>query len=204
YRNGNPVRLDEVAHVYDGVEQDKSASWYQGRKNISLSIQKQPGTNVVGVVDRIKELMPTFREALPPSISLDVRTDRSISIRESVRDVKLTLVLTFVLVVLVIFIFLRSVPATLIPTLSLPVSILATFAVMYLLNFSLDNLSLMALTLCVGFIVDDAVVMLENIVRRIEMGESVREAALSGSREIGFTIVSMTVSLVAVFIPVLF
>ena len=204
YRNGNPVRLDEVARVYDGVEQDKSASWYQGRKNISLSIQKQPGTNVVGVVDRIKELMPTFREALPPSISLDVRTDRSLSIRESVQDVKLTLLLTFGLVVLVIFIFLRNVPATLIPTLSLPVSIAATFAVMYQLNFSLDNLSLMALTLCVGFIVDDTIVMLENISRHMEMGKTPMRAALDGSKEVGFTILAMTVSLVAVFIPVLF
>jgi len=204
YRNGNPVRLDEVAKVYDGVEQDKSAAWYQGARNITLTILKQPGTNVVGVVDHIKELMPTFREALPPSISLDVRTDRSISIRESVRDVKLTLVLTFVLVVLVIFLFLRSVPATLIPTLSLPVSIAATFAVMYLLNFSLDNLSLMALTLCVGFIVDDTIVMLENISRHMEMGKTPMQAAFDGSQEVGFTILAMTVSLVAVFIPVLF
>ena len=204
YRNGNPVRLDDVANVYDGVEQDKSASWYQGIRNITLFILKQPGTNVVGVVDRIKELLPSFREALPPSVMLDVRTDRSASIRESVRDVKLTLLLTFVLVVLVIFIFLRSVSATLIPTLSLPVSIVATFAVMYLLNYSLDNLSLMALTLCVGFIVDDTIVMLENISRHMEMGKSAMRAAFDGSKEVGFTILAMTVSLVAVFIPVLF
>jgi HAE1 family hydrophobic/amphiphilic exporter-1 len=204
YRNGNPVRLDDVARVYDGVEQDKAASWYQGVRNITLLILKQPGTNVVGVVDKIKELLPTFREALPPSVSLEIRTDRSASIRDSVRDVKLTLLLTFCLVVLVIFVFLRSVSATLIPTLSLPVSIVATFAVMYLLNYSLDNLSLMALTLCVGFIVDDTIVMLENISRHMEMGKSTMRAAFDGSKEVAFTILAMTVSLVAVFIPVLF
>jgi hydrophobic/amphiphilic exporter-1 (mainly G- bacteria), HAE1 family len=204
YRNGNPVHLSDVANVYDGVEQDKSASWYQGVRNITLSILKQPGTNVVGVVDRIKELLPSFREALPQSVMLDVRTDRSVSIRESVRDVKMTLLLTFVLVVVVIFIFLRSVSATLIPTVSLPVSIVATFAVMYLFNYSLDNLSLMALTLCVGFIVDDTIVMLENISRHMEMGKSAMRAAFDGSKEVGFTILAMTVSLVAVFIPVLF
>ena len=144
YRNGNPVRLGEVARVYDGVEQDKAASWYQGSRNVTLAIMKQPGTNVVGVVDEIGKLLPTFRELLPPSVSLDVRTDRSISIRESVHDVKLTLWLTFGLVVVVIFIFLRNITATLIPSLTLPVTIVGTFAVMYLLNYSLDNLSLMA------------------------------------------------------------
>jgi len=204
YRNGNPVRLDEVARVYDGVEQDKTASWYQGTRNITLAILKQPGTNVVEVVDKIKALLPAFREALPPSITLDVRTDRSVSIRESVEDVKLTLLLTFVLVVFVIFIFLRSLAATLIPSVTLPVAIVATFAVMYLLDYSLDNLSLMALTLCVGFIVDDAIVMLENISRHMDMGKSAMRAAFDGSKEVGFTIVAMTVSLVAVFIPVLF
>jgi HAE1 family hydrophobic/amphiphilic exporter-1 len=204
YRNGNPVRLDEVARVYDGVEQDKTASWYQGTRNITLAILKQPGTNVVEVVDKIKALLPAFREALPPSITLDVRTDRSVSIRESVEDVKLTLLLTFVLVVFVIFIFLRSLAATLIPSVTLPVAIVATFAVMYLLDYSLDNLSLMALTLCVGFIVDDAIVMLENISRHMDMGKSPMRAAFDGSKEVGFTIIAMTVSLVAVFIPVLF
>jgi hydrophobic/amphiphilic exporter-1 (mainly G- bacteria), HAE1 family len=204
YRNGNPVRLDDVASVYDGVEQDKSASWYQGVRNIFLSVLKQPGTNVVGVVDRIRELLPSLSESLPPSVILEVRTDRSASIRDSVRDVKLTLLLTFVLVVAVIFVFLRSVSATLIPTLSLPVSIVATFAVMYVLNYSLDNLSLMALTLCVGFIVDDTIVMLENISRHMEMGKAPMRAAFDGSKEVGFTILAMTVSLVAVFIPVLF
>ncbi len=204
YRNGNPVRLDEVAHVYDGIENDKSASWYQGQRTIYLAIQKQPGTNVVEVVDGIKALLPGLREQLPPSIDLNVRTDRSVSIRESVQDVKVTLLLTICLVILVIFLFLRNISATLIPSLALPASILATFAVMYLLNYSLDNLSLMALTLCVGFVVDDAIVMLENIVRHMEMGKSAMQAAFDGSSEIAFTILSMTASLTAVFIPVLF
>ena len=204
YRNGNPVRLGELARVYDGIEQDKSISWYQGSRNITLSILKQPGTNVVSVVDEIKKLLPTFREQLPPSVSLDVRTDRSVSIRESVADVKMTLLVTFCLVVIVIFIFLRSATATFIPSVTLPVAVIATFAAMYLLKFNLDNLSLMALTLAVGFIVDDAIVMLENIARHMEMGKSRMKAAFDGSREVGFTILAMTVSLVAVFIPVLF
>jgi HAE1 family hydrophobic/amphiphilic exporter-1 len=204
YRNGNPVRLGEVSRIYDGVEQDKAASWYQNARNITLAIFKQPGTNVVSVVDEIRKLLPTFRELLPPSVSLDVRTDRSESIRESVHDVKLTLWLTFGLVVVVIFIFLRNFTATLIPSLTLPVTIVATFAVMYLLNYSLDNLSLMALTLSVGFVVDDTIVMLENIARHMEMGKSPMQAAYDGSKEVGFTILAMTVSLVAVFVPVLF
>jgi HAE1 family hydrophobic/amphiphilic exporter-1 len=204
YRNGNPVRLDEVAHVYDGVENDKTAGWYNGDRAVFLAIQKQPGTNVVAVVDAVRALLPTFREQMPAAITLDVRSDRSGPIRESVEDVKLTLILTVALVVMVIFIFLRNVSATIIPSLALPFSIVATFAVMYLLNYSLDNLSLMALTLSVGFVVDDAIVMLENIVRHMEMGKTPMQAALDGSKEISFTIVAMTASLVAVFIPVLF
>jgi len=204
YRNGNPVRLDEVAHVFDGVENDRSAAWFNGDRALFLAIQKQPGTNVVQVVDAVRELLPTFREQLPAAITLDVRSDRAGPIRESVRDVKLTLLSTVALVVLVIFLFLRNVSATLIPSLALPGSIVATFAVMYLLGYSLDNLSLMALTLSVGFVVDDAIVMLENIVRHMEMGKSAMQAALDGSKEIAFTIVAMTVSLTAVFIPVLF
>jgi hydrophobic/amphiphilic exporter-1 (mainly G- bacteria), HAE1 family len=204
YRNGNPIRLDAVAHVYDGIENDKSPSWYNGERAMYLSIQKQPGSNVVQVVDAVKALLPTLRAQLPPSITLDVRSDRSLSIRESVRDVKLTLLLTIGLVVFVIFLFLRNVSATLIPSLALPASILATFAVMYLLGYSLDNLSLMALTLCVGFVVDDAIVMLENIVRHMEMGKGSMRAAFDGSKEIAFTILAMTASLTAVFIPVLF
>jgi HAE1 family hydrophobic/amphiphilic exporter-1 len=204
YRNGNPVRLSEVAHVYDGIENDKSAAWYNGERTIYLAIQKQPGTNVVAVTDAVKALLPTFREQLPASLALDVRTDRSISIRESVADVKFTLMLTIGLVVAVIFLFLRNVSATIIPSLALPASIVGTFAVMYLLDYSLDNLSLMALTLSVGFVVDDAIVMLENIVRHMEMGKPPMRAAYDGSQEISFTIISMTISLVAVFIPVLF
>ena len=204
YRNGAPVRLEQVANVIDSVENNRVASWFNGRRSVTMAVQRQPGTNTVTVVDTIRALFPQFREQLPASVNLDVLNDRSISIRNSVGDVKFSLVLANVLVVLVIFLFLRNARATIIPAMALPTSIVSTFAVMYLLGFSLDNLSLMALTLCVGFVVDDAVVMLENIVRRIELGEGVMEAALHGSREIGFTIVSMTVSLVAVFIPVLF
>jgi len=204
YRNGAPVRLQDVAHVIDSVENNRVASWFNGRRSVTLAVQRQPGTNTVAVVDAIRALMPLFKQQLPASVSLDILYDRSNTIRDSVNDVQFSLLLAVALVVLVIFLFLRNVRATIIPTLALPTSIVGTFAVMYLLDFSLDNLSLMALTLSVGFVVDDAVVMLENIVRRVERGESVREAALKGSSEIGFTIVSMTVSLVAVFIPVLF
>jgi HAE1 family hydrophobic/amphiphilic exporter-1 len=212
YRNGNPVRLNEVAHVYDGVENDRTSGWFgevvDGKKNIErgvfLQVFKQPGTNVVQVADGVKAVLPTLRERMPPSITLLLRNDRSLSIRESVADVKFTLLLTVALVVLVIFLFLRNLSATLIPSLALPGSILATFAAMYLLNYSLDNLSLMALTLAVGFVVDDAIVMLENIVRHMEMGKPPMQAAFEGAREVSFTIVAMTLSLVAVFIPVLF
>jgi hydrophobic/amphiphilic exporter-1 (mainly G- bacteria), HAE1 family len=209
YRNGAPVRLSDLGQVVDGVENDKTASWYfdqQGglRRGIVLAIQRQPGTNTVEVVDSIKKLLPTFREQMPPSVNLNTLYDRSVSIRSSVNDVKFTLFLALMLVVLVIFLFLRNLSATAIPSMALPMSIVGTFAVMYVLGYSLDNLSLMALTLCVGFVVDDAIVMLENIVRHMEMGERPMEAALKGSREIGFTILSMTLSLAAVFIPVLF
>ena len=204
YRNGTPVRLDAIAHVYDGIENDKSINWFQGDRAVSLAIQKQPGTNVVEVVDAIKALLPTFRAQLPPSVTLDVRSDRSVAIRESVADVKLTLLLTIGLVVAVIFLFLRNVPATIIPSLALPASIVATFAVMYLLGYSLDNLSLMALTLSVAFIVDNTIVMLENIIRHMEMGKPPMRAAFDGSKEVAFTILSMTLALIAVFIPVLF
>src|SRR3954470_5133479 len=204
YRNGAPVALRDVGDVVDSVENNRLASRYNGQQVVTLTIQRQPGTNTVAVVDAIRNLLPAFRQQLPASIKLDVLYDRSESIRESVNDVQFSLLLAIGLVVLVIFLFLRNVRATFIPTLALPTSIVFTFAIMYLLGFSLDNLSLMALTLSVGFVVDDAVVMLENIVRRMEEGEGAMEAALKGSREIGFTIVSMTVSLVAVFIPVLF
>ena len=204
YRNGSPVRLSELGRVIDSVENDKTASWYNNVRNIGLAVFRQPGTNTVQVVDSIKKLLPTFQSQMPGGMDLNILYDRSISIRDSVNDVKFTLFLTICLVVLVIFLFLRNFSATVIPSLALPMSIIGTFSLMYLLEYSLDNLSLMALTLSVGFVVDDAIVMLENIVRHMEMGEKPLEAALRGSREIGFTIVSMTLSLVAVFIPVLF
>ncbi|HAR45823.1 MAG TPA: acriflavine resistance protein B, partial [Nitrospiraceae bacterium] len=204
YRGGAPVRLKELGNVIDSVENDKIASWYKDTRAIVLAIQRQPGTNTVQVVDRIRTLLPTFRDQMPAAVDLNVLFDRSASIRESVHDVQFTLFLTICLVVLVIFLFLRNVSATVIPSLALPLSIIGTFAVMYALDFSMDNLSLMALTLSVGFVVDDAIVMLENIMRHVEMGEGVMEAAYKGAKEIGFTILSMTLSLVAVFIPVFF
>ena len=204
YRKGSPVRLGELGTIIDSVENDKVAAWFNDRRSVTLVIQRQPGTNTVEVVDSIKALLPVLRQQIPPSVDINVRYDRSVSIRDSVRDVKFTLLLAIVLVVLVIFLFLRNLSATVIPSLALPFSIIATFAVMYLLGYSVDNFSMMALTLCVGFVVDDAIVMLENIVRHMERGEGVREAALRGSREIGFTILSMTLSLAAVFLPVLF
>jgi HAE1 family hydrophobic/amphiphilic exporter-1 len=203
YRNGAPVRLDEVAKVADSVQNDKTASWFNDSRAIILAIQRQPGTNTIEVVDSIKALLPTFQAQLPAAVNMGIRYDRSASIRASVSDVKFTLLLTIALVVLVIFLFLRNVRATIIPSLAVPMSIVGTFAVMYLVNFTLDTISLMALTLCVGFVVDDAIVMLENIVRHMEQGESVLQAAINGSSEISFTILSMTISLAAVFIPVL-
>jgi HAE1 family hydrophobic/amphiphilic exporter-1 len=204
YRNGLPVYLEELGRVIDSVENDKVANWYNNTRSIVLAIQRQPGTNTVEVVDAIKKLLPTFRAQMPASVNLDILYDRSVSIRNSVNDVKFTLFLAICLVVMVIFLFLRNLSATIIPSLALPASVIFTFAVMYLLGFSLDNLSLMALILAVGFVVDDAIVMLENIVRHMEKGEGVLQATLNGSKEISFTIISMTLSLVAVFIPVLF
>jgi len=204
YREGRPVRLSELGRVIDSVAADKVAAWYVDQRAVVLAIQRQPGTNTVAVVDEVKKLLPTFRRQLPASVSVHELYDRSQSIRESVRDVKFTLWLTLALVVLVIFLFLRNLRATLIPGVAIPMSIIGTFMVMQWLGFSLDNLSLMALTLSVGFVVDDAIVMLENIVRHMELGQPRLTAALDGSREIGFTIVSMTLSLAAVFIPVLF
>jgi hydrophobic/amphiphilic exporter-1 (mainly G- bacteria), HAE1 family len=204
YRNGKPVRMNEVGSVWDSVENNKVAAWYVDQRGIILAILRQPGTNTVEVVQRVKQLLPTFEHQLPATASLRVLFDRTESIHDSVNDVKTTLVITLILVVLVIFLFLRNLSATAIPSLAMPMSIVGSFAVMELLGYSLDNLSLMALTLSVGFIVDDAIVMLENIVRHMEMGAKPMQAALEGSREIGFTIVSMTLSLAAVFIPVLF
>jgi HAE1 family hydrophobic/amphiphilic exporter-1 len=204
YRGGSPVRLQELGRVINSVENDKVASWFKDTRAIVLAIQRQPGTNTVEIVESIKELLPTFRKQMPAAVNLDILFDRSESIRNSVHDVQFTLVLTVCLVVLVIFLFLRNLSATVIPSLALPMSVVGTFAIMYVLDFSMDNMSLLALTLSVGFVVDDAIVMLENIIRHIEMGETVMEAALKGSKEIGFTILSMTISLVAVFLPVFF
>src|SRR5579885_2551619 len=204
YRNGAPVRLGEVAKAVDSVENDRVAGWLNGTRSIILAVQRQPDANTVEVVDSIRALLPVFEGEIPPSIVLKVLNDRSVSIRQSVADVRFTLLLTVALVVMVIFIFLRNVTATIIPALALPVSVIGTFAGMYVMGYSIDNLSLLALTLSVGVVVEDANVMLENIVRHIEHGERPFEAALKGSREIGFTIVSITLSLVAVFIPVLF
>ncbi len=204
YRNGNPVRLGEVANVIDSVENDKTISWFMDTRAIVLGIQRQPGTNTIQVVDGVRQLLPQFQKQIPASVKMTILYDRSISIRESISDVKFTLLLTICLVVMVIFLFLRNVSATVIPSFAVPLAIVGTFAAMYLLGYTVDNLSLMALTLSVGFVVDDAIVMLENIVRHMELGKPRMLAALVGAREIGFTIVSMTISLVAVFIPVLF
>ena len=204
YRDGFPVRLKQIASVINSVEDDKNLGWYNQSRGIVLAILRQPGANTVEVIDRIRELLPTFKAQLPGGVKLDILYDRSVSIRESLHDVQFTLVLAVALVVLVIFIFLRNVRATLIPSAAIPLSIIGTFCVMYLLNFSVNNFSLMALILAVGFVVDDAIVVLENIVRHMEKGETPFEAAIKGGREIGFTILSMTLSLAAVFIPVLF
>ncbi len=204
YRGGQPVRVDEIARVVDGVENDKTAAWYIDQRAIVLAIQRQPGTNTVEVVKAVRALLPTFERKLPASAQLRVLFDRSETVKASVHDVQVTLGLTLVLVVLVIFLFLRNVSSTVIPSLALPLSILGTFVVMQALQYSLDNLSLMALTLAVGFVVDDAIVVLENIVRHMEMGKPPMQAAIDGAKEIGFTVVSMTISLTAVFIPILF
>ncbi len=204
YRNGAPVRLGDLGRVVDSVQGDKLAAWYNDERGIILSVLRQPGTNTIAVVDAIKKLLPTFRTQMPAGIDLKILYDRSESIRESVNDVKFTLVLALGLVVMVIFLFLRNLSATLIPSLALPMSIVGTFSAMYLLGYSVDNLSLMALTLSVGFVVDDAIVMLENIARHMEMGKSRLQATLDGAKEVSFTILSMTLSLTCVFIPVLF
>ena len=204
YRNGAPVRLGDLGRVFDDVQSNKVASWFNGSRAIVLAIQRQPGSNTVAVATAVKDLVSKLRTQIPGSVQLTTLIDRTIAIEDSVRDVKMTLLLTLVLVVAVIFLFLRNVSATVIPSLALPISVVGTFAVMYLLDYSLDNLSLMALTLAVGFVVDDAIVMLENIVRHMEMGKPPLKAAFDGSAEVGFTILSMTISLVAVFIPILF
>jgi HAE1 family hydrophobic/amphiphilic exporter-1 len=207
-RNGQPVRLEDVATVIDSVQNDKDAAWYitptSKARSIFLQVMKQPGSNTVKVADAVRAVLPSFQERLPTAVSMQILRDSSEPIRASAEDVQFTLLLTLALVVLVIFMFIRNVSATVIPSLALPMSLAGTFAVMYLLDYSLDNLSLMALTLSVGFVVDDAIVMLENIVRHLEMGKTRLQAALDGAREVGFTIISMTLSLAAVFIPLLF
>src|SRR6201989_884379 len=203
YRNGAPVYLDQVARVIDSVENDKIASWFNNERAIVLAIQRQPDANTVAVVDSVRERLPQYRASIPPSIKMEVLMDRSVSIRESVWSVQETLVIAVVLVIMVIFLFLRSFSATIIPSLAVPVSLIGTCATMYVFGFSINNMTLLALTLSVGFVVDDAIVMLENIVRRVEGGMRPFDAALKGAREIGFTIVSITFSLIAVFIPVL-
>lgn len=204
YKDGSPIYLSQLGRVIDGVENANVASWFNDTRAIILTIQRQPGTNSVQVVDTIKKLLPNLKDQIPGSVEIGIMYDASQSIRDSIDDVRFTLILTICLVVLVIFLFLRNLSATVIPSLALPISLIGAFAIMHLLNYSLDNLSMMALTLSVGFVVDDAIVVLENIVRHMEMGERPLEAALIGSQEIGFTVLSMTLSLVAVFIPMLF
>jgi multidrug efflux pump len=204
YRNNAPVRLRDVARLQSGAENTKLGGWMNATPALILNVQRQPGANVIEVVDSIERLLPELRESLPSGVDLSVLTDRTITIRASIRDVEFELVLAVALVVLVIFLFLRNVPATIIPSLSVPLSLIGTFAVMWLAGFSLNNLSLMALTIATGFVVDDAIVMIENISRHLERGSSPREAALQGAGQIGFTIISLTVSLVAVLIPLLF
>src|SRR5438445_458177 len=204
YRNGAPVHLSDVATVIDDVENVKQAAWMNQAPAVIVNIQRQPGANIIAVVDRIKNLLPQLKASLPSSVDLSILTDRTTTIRASVSDVQFELMLTVALVVMVIFLFLRTLSATVIPSVAVPLSIVGTFGVMYLLGYSLNNLSLMALTISTGFVVDDAIVMIENIMRYIEEGDSPLEAALKGSEQIGFTIVSLTVSLIAVLIPLLF
>ncbi|HYB89466.1 MAG TPA: multidrug efflux RND transporter permease subunit [Candidatus Binataceae bacterium] len=204
YRNGNPVRLSDVARVVDGAENVKQAAWMNSTPAVIVNIQRQPGANIIAVSDRIKAVLPQLRSSLPASVQVAVLTDRTTTIRASVADVQFTLVLTIALVVMVIFLFLRNLSATVIPSVAVPLSLIGTFGVMYLLGYSLNNLTLMALTISTGFVVDDAIVMIENITRYIEDGVAPLEAALRGSKQIGFTIMSLTVSLIAVLIPLLF
>ena len=204
YKNGAPVRVQDVAQVIDGVENTNQAAWFNDTPAVILNIQRQPGANIINVVDRIEALLPQLKASLPPSVSVAILTDRTSTIRASVKDVQFELMLTVALVVMVIFLFLRNLAATIIPSVAVPLSLVGTFAAMYLLGYSLDNLSLMALTISTGFVVDDAIVMIENIDRFLEAGDTPLDAALKGSGQIGFTIVSLTVSLIAVMIPLFF
>ena len=204
YRNGVPVQLKDVAHVFDGSQSPRAGGWFDGKRTELLLIQREPGANTIAVVDRIKAMMPGLVAAIPPSVHVDLVSDRSLNIRASVQDVELTLAITVGLVILVIFLFLRHAWATIIPSITVPLALVATAGVMYVLGYNLDNISLMALTISVGFVVDDAIVMIENIVRYIEQGEKPFAAAIKGAGQIGFTIISITFSLIAVFIPLLF
>ncbi|HEV8680718.1 MAG TPA: efflux RND transporter permease subunit, partial [Stellaceae bacterium] len=204
YRNGAPVRLGDIADVIDGVQNERAGAWFEGKPAEGLAIQREAGANTIQVVETIKQILPKLQESIPPSVHVDLVADRSVVIRAAVHDVQFTMMLTIGLVILVIFIFLRTLWATVIPSLAVPLSLLATFAIMYGLGYSLDNISLMALTISVGFVVDDAIVMIENIVRYLEQGDRPFEAALKGAGQIGFTIISITFSLIAVFIPLLF
>src|SRR5438105_7756215 len=204
YRNGSPVRLRDVGQVVDNVENVRLAAWVGEKPAVILDIQRQPGANIIETADRVKALLPRLRASIPPSVNVSILTDRTATIRASVRDVQFTLLLTVALVVMVIFVFLRKLWATIIPSVALPLAIVGTFGVMKLIGFGLDNLSLMALTIATGCVVDDAIVMIENIVRYIEMGEKPMDAALKGASQIGFTVISLSVSLIAVFIPLIF
>jgi multidrug efflux pump len=204
YRNGAPVRLSDIANVIDDTENVRQAAWMNETPAVIVNIQRQPGANIIAVVDRVKALLPQLRASLPSAIQVNILTDRTVTIRASVQDVEFELMLTIALVVMVIFLFLRTLAATVIPSVAVPLSLVGTFGAMYLLGYSLNNLTLMALTISTGFVVDDAIVMIENISRYIEEGEKPLAAALKGSEQIGFTILSLTVSLIAVLIPLLF
>ncbi|KJV89703.1 export membrane family protein [Rickettsia bellii str. RML An4] len=204
YRNGSPLFLKNIGKAIDSVANNKIAAWYRDKPGIILAIQKQPDTNTIEIVDGIKEVLPLLRRQIPEGVNINIMFDRSISIRESVNDANFTMILALILVVLAIFLFLHNFRSVIIPTIALPLSIVGTFAFMYLFGFSIDNMSLMALTLAMGFVVDDAIVVLENITRHIEAGQNKIQACINGTKEIGFTIVSMTLSLTAVFIPILF
>jgi multidrug efflux pump len=203
YRNGAPVRLSDVASVTDGVEDVRNAGLINGEPGVIMIINRQPGANIIATVDRIREILPELRASIPPSANLMVVSDRTRTIRASVRNIQFTLLLTVALVVMVIFLFLRNLWATMIPSISVPLSLVGTFGVMYLAGYSIDNLSLMALAIVTGFVVDDAIVVIENIARYLEAGDSPMDAALKGSKEIGPTVVSMSASLISVFIPIL-
>src|SRR5205823_13850483 len=204
YKNGSPVRLGDIGKVIDNVENVRLAGWVNNKPSVILDIQRQPGANIIQTADRVKALLPRLRASIPPSVKVSILADRTETIRASVADVQFTLLLTVVLVIMVIFLFLRKFWATVIPSVALPLAVIGTFGMMKLIGFSLDNLSLMALTISTGFVVDDAIVMIENIVRFIEAGDKPLEAALKGSKQIGFTVISLSISLIAVFIPLLF